>query len=125
MRNRTYLVISDGGYKNGLTYGSFRVFDDEGLTIEHKQFTIGIGTNNQAEYISLLNALAWCRDNNLDSVVLFTDSKLVVNQVSGEWGCRDSRMKALCKKTRNMMETVGDVRIQYVPNKFIKQKLGH
>lgn len=120
-----HLVVSDGGYRNGLAYGSFRVFNDRGLTIEHKQFTIGNVTNNQAEYIAMLNALTWCRDNEINPVVVFTDSKLVVNQVAGEWRCLDSRMKALCKKTRTKMNEVGDVRIQYVPNKFIKQKLGH
>ena len=120
-----YLVISDGGYKNGLAYGSFRVFDDSGLTIEHKQFTIGNVTNNQAEYIAILNALTWCRDNEISPVVVFTDAKLIINQVTGEWRCLDTRMKALCKKTRDRMSEVGNVRIQYVPNKFIKQKLGH
>ena len=120
-----HLVVSDGGYKNGLAYGSFRIFDSKGLTITHNQFIIGIGTNNQAEYIALLNALAWCLDNNIKRIVCLTDSKLVVKQVTGEWKKINRRMRQLCKKVKEKAKQFESFEIRHISEKYIKQKLGH
>lgn len=125
MQEKQYLVVTDGGYKNGLSYGSFRVFDDSGLTIEHRQFIIGLGTNNQAEYMAILNALKWCLDHDLKRVHILTDSRLAVKQVRGEWRTRDSALKNLVAKVRNYEEQFETFTIEFVPNKYIKQKLGH
>lgn len=125
MSEKQYLVVTDGGYKNGLSYGSFRVFDDAGLTIEHKQFIIGLGTNNQAEYMAILNALKWCLDNGLKRVHILTDSRLAVKQVRGEWRTRDSALKNLVEKVRKYEREFETFTIEFVPNKYVKQKLGH
>ena len=42
-------------------------------------------TNNEAEYESLLAALEFCRENKIDYIDIYMDSKLVVNQVKGLW----------------------------------------
>ena len=45
---------------------------------------LGLHTNNYAEYMGLLDLLKWAtrRRRGLD---IYCDSKLVVNQVSGDW----------------------------------------
>lgn len=120
-----YLVVSDGGYKNGLAYGSFRVFDSKGLTITHNRFIIGLGGSNQSEYIALLNAMRWCLDNDVRNAVFFTDSRLVVKQVSGEWRCLNHNMRKLCKKVRSVSSDFEKFEVNYIPSKYVKQKLGH
>jgi ribonuclease HI len=45
-------------------------------------------TNNEAEYIGLLNAQQHARDARHQRVCLQLDSLLVVNQVCGVWACR-------------------------------------
>jgi ribonuclease HI len=120
-----HLVVSDGGYKNGLAYGSFRVFDSKGLTVTHNRFIIGLGTSNQSEYIALLNAMRWCLDNEITNAVFFTDSRLVVKQVLGEWRCINQNMRILCKKVRFVSKDFKNFEINYIPTKYVKQKLGH
>ena len=120
-----HLVVTDGGYKNGLAYGSFRVFDSKGLTVTHNRFIIGLGTSNQSEYIALLNAMRWCLDNDVVRVVFFTDSRLVANQVSGEWRCLNPNMKKLRKKVRQVSKDFEEFELNYIPTKYVKQKLGH
>lgn len=47
-------------------------------------------SNNLAEYTAVHKALEWLRDTPdvaLTEVMLCTDSKLVVNQINGIWGC--------------------------------------
>lgn len=125
MPKEHYLVISDGGKKNGMTYGSFKVIDTGGLTKKHKQFIIGLGTNNQSEYIALLNALKWCLENGIKSVVAVTDSRLVVKQVNGDWRCDSRKMKNLCSKVKDYTREFDSFELHFVPGKYIKQKLGH
>lgn len=120
-----HLIICDGGYKNNLTYASFKVFDCEGNLLKHGTFVIGHGTNNVAEYQALILALQWCAEQKLSSIVVFMDSKLIINQVTGKWRCYDKRLLRLRGLARNLIGMFDSFNIRYMPNKYIKQKLGH
>jgi ribonuclease HI len=54
---------------------------------------IGYGTNNEAEYHSLLYLVKRLNENEIHKVKIYGDSKLVVNQINGVWKARDPRMK--------------------------------
>jgi ribonuclease HI len=123
--NMHHLIICDGGYKNNLTYASFKVFDGEGNLMKHGTFVIGQGTNNVAEYQSLILALRWCISEEIKNVVVFMDSKLIINQVVGKWRCYNKRLLMLRKNVRNLLDNFENFSIKYMPNKYIKQKLGH
>jgi len=62
---------------------------------EHKE-CIGICTNNQAEYRAVIRALElgtkYCRRK----VSIFSDSELIVNQLSGTYAIKDEKMRELC-----------------------------
>jgi ribonuclease HI len=118
-------MIADGGYKNNLAYGSFKVYDNNGEMVGEKQFVVGIGTNNQAEYIALINALYWCKRNDIKRVVVVMDSKLIINQVKKIWRCKDKRLVKLRDTVWEVMNDLEYVEIMYTPGKYIKQKLGH
>jgi len=45
-------------------------------------------TNNEAEFQALIEALGWAVDQNLMRVIVYMDSKLVVNLVRGRWKCK-------------------------------------
>ena len=64
--------------------------------------TLGITTNNVAEYSGLVAALiaAYEIDPNAQIEVRM-DSKLVVEQMSGNWKIRHENMKGLVEKARN------------------------
>lgn len=95
---KSYVVTSDGGCSGnpGPMYGSFAVkqlTSDKLSEISHLSGRLvyeGIGTNNIAEYLSLLNAVAYARQNGLTNVTFLTDSALVVNQVNGLWKVKDA-----------------------------------
>ena len=55
-------------------------------------------TNNVAEYCALGKALRWIvdnRDDEIQAVFLFGDSKLVVEQVNGNWKCKKEHLRKL------------------------------
>ena len=56
---------------------------------------LGKGTNNQAEYLSLIKLLELAHENGITSISLKGDSKLVVNQLAKvkPWKCNNFALK--------------------------------
>jgi ribonuclease HI len=71
-------------------------------------------SNNVAEYHAVGRALRWMRDNGHEGEV-FTDSALVVNQVSGRWDCNAEHLLPLRDRIRELMREMTNVQIQWVP----------
>jgi ribonuclease HI len=64
----------------------------------------GIGTNNEAEYEALIEALQVIRDEQIMKVQINSDSNLMVNQVNGNWKCKDHKLSQLCFKAQKRIE---------------------
>ena len=52
---------------------------------------------------------------NIGEALVRSDSKLVVNQVNGEWRVEDERLMELSSQAREMIEKLGSVRLEWVP----------
>ena len=64
--------------------------------------TLGVTTNNVAEYSGLVAALAAAHEIDPNAQVeVRMDSKLVVEQMSGNWKIKHENMKGLVEKARN------------------------
>jgi ribonuclease HI len=120
-----YLLICDGGRRGGITYGSFIIYDDDGKEIEHRQFVIGPGTSNQAEYVSLIVALKWCLNNDVKNIVVMMDSLLVVNQLLDNWECKNTELRRLLKRVKKLQRKFEKFHIKHIYRKYVVQKLGH
>ena len=65
----------------------------EGATIE-KSLKLGFSaTNNEAEYEALMQGMAMVQKMGGKTVKMFSDSRLVVGQVTGEMEAKDVRMQ--------------------------------
>jgi probable phosphoglycerate mutase len=70
-----------------------------GAVLAERAETIGIASNNVAEYRGLIAGLAAAREIDPDAVVqVRMDSKLVVEQMSGRWQVKHPDMKVLAKE---------------------------
>ena len=68
---------------------------------------IGWQDNNVAEYVALLEALQHALDRKAESLCVYSDSDVVVRQMSGEYACRSSRLYSLhwiCRKLARTLE---------------------
>ena len=64
----------------------------EGIKLEHS-FRLGFeASNNEAEYKALLAGLRVVSDLGVKEVEVYSDSRLVVNQVKGSFEAKDPRM---------------------------------
>jgi len=75
-------------------------------------------TNNVGEYKAVLLALQRVL-NNLTPITIYTDSLLVVNQVSGVWACRKPHLLPFKRKVNELMQKImnggRDIRLEWIP----------
>jgi probable phosphoglycerate mutase len=101
-----YTLVFDGGSigNPGPGYGSFRLIRNAGGRKRTKRLDFGPQvTNNQAEYRALIAGLAHLvamieragKSPGDYSVAVQGDSRLVVNQMTGQWKVRDADLKPL------------------------------
>lgn len=68
---------------------------------------IGWQDNNVAEYVALLEALQCALAKKARSLCVYSDSDVVVRQMSGEYACRSPRLYSLhwvCRKLARTLE---------------------
>lgn len=100
-----FIIEADGGSRGNpgpAAYGCLiRDFETREIVFQEGKY-IGTQTNNYAEYSGLIRALEKCfeLDSNAE-IQVFMDSKLVVEQMSGNWKIKHDSMKALVEKARN------------------------
>jgi ribonuclease HI len=83
---------------------------------------IGDRTNNEAEYEGLIEALQIIRDENIKDVKIHSDSNLMVQQVNGNWQCRDIKLKPLLFKAQKRIEWLKNnkhnIELVYIPREL-------
>jgi ribonuclease HI len=84
------------------------------------QFARGLGarSNNEAEYEAVIAGLLICSMSDLLDPIIYTDSAVVANQISGKWLCKSEALIPL-------LMTIEDIRSEYkfrvlqVPRAFV------
>jgi ribonuclease HI len=119
------LIICDGGKKSDVTYGSYKIFADNGNEILHEQVVFGFGTSNQAEYLIMKLAIKRAIELGYDAVTILTDSKLVAYQVQDVWACNYPHLIVLRNEIRELLTKFSTAQIKRVPRNIMKHHLGH
>jgi len=86
----------------------------DGNVLKEISRSIGIRTNNQAEYEGLLCALRECRGLGDRRVVIRTDSELLYYQMAGRYKVKNADLKVLHSKAQHMISQLPNVVIQLV-----------
>jgi ribonuclease HI len=91
------VVHVDGGARGnpGPAAAGAVVSTPAGDVLDEASETIGVATNNVAEYRALLLGLARARELGADEVEIVNDSELVAKQVTGVYKVKHADMKAL------------------------------
>ena len=101
------IVEADGGSRGNpgpAGSGAIVIDADTGeILVELARF-VGVATNNVAEYIALVTALEWIDQNHHGSTVLVRmDSKLVIEQMSGNWKIKHLDMQQLAIQANRLL----------------------
>jgi ribonuclease HI len=89
--------------------------DDQGTKLRTFHKWLGIATNNQAEYLALIEGLKEVEAWKPDRLEVYLDSKLVVEQVNNRWKVKESELKDLHRQATELLKRFGDrVTVQHV-----------
>lgn len=113
------MIYTDGGARgNPGPAGAGVVFYENGKKMnEVKQFLGEKQTNNWAEYEAVVIALLQALEMGLigKDLTFRLDSKLVVEQVSGNWKIKEPTLRVQAEKVRKLLENFGTVHFTHVP----------
>jgi ribonuclease HI len=111
------VVHVDGGARGnpGPAAAGAVVSTPAGDVLDEASETIGVATNNVAEYRGLLLGLARARELGASEVEVVNDSELVAKQVNGVYKVKHADMKALHAATRKALDGFERWSVRSVP----------
>jgi ribonuclease HI len=71
--------------------------------------------NNQAEYQAELKGIKLLREVNAEVVEIFGDSQLVINQLAGEYECKDNILRVYHEECLRLLRAFKIVKLEYIP----------
>lgn len=113
------IIYTDGasrGNPGPASYG-FIISSDSGNILYREGKTIGITTNNVAEYSAVLQALRYALNHfnpALTALNFYMDSRLVVEQLSGRFKIKKEHLKPLFLQIRYLENAFKNVTYQHV-----------
>ena len=112
----------DGGARSNPGPAGYGVYivDDQGAVQAELAGSLGIATNNIAEYNGLIAALQWAVDHNLDAITVKGDSLLIIEQMRGNYKVKNEGLKPLHMRARMLVMQIGNVRFEHVPREMNK-----
>lgn len=110
------IAYIDGGARGNpgpAGYG-VRIEHEDGTLVEEFSDSIGVATNNVAEYHGLLAALEWARARAERRVHVRSDSLLLVEQMRGRYKVKHPGLRPLHAKARLLANDIGRVTYEHV-----------
>jgi len=130
-----YIITFDGGAdpNPGKGYGSFHIISPTGKTLLERRDYSSNGrkmTNNQAEYQTLVEALAFLQEKlgeraPLEHVRVDGDSQLVIKQMLGTWKVRHAELKPLRAEAIRLASGFGSIEYRWHRRSNSVRLLGH
>jgi ribonuclease HI len=106
----------DGGARGNPGQAGYgvRIERPDGTLIDEIAESIGIATNNVAEYRGLLAALEWARAHGHRALHVRSDSLLLVQQMLGNYKVKHPGLQPLHAKARLLAHEIGRVTFEHV-----------
>jgi ribonuclease HI len=89
--------------------------DDQGLRLRGLCRYIGKATNNQAEYLAVIEGLQAVQDWQPDRLEVYLDSKLVVEQLKGTFRVKNGALAPLHRQASELLRRFAQISLTHVP----------
>lgn len=114
-RNPLVAYIDGGARGNPGPAGyGVRIEQPDGTLIQEFHESIGVATNNVAEYRGLLAALEWARAHDCRALHVRSDSLLLVEQMRGRYKVKNAGLQPLHAKAQLLAHEIGRVTFEHV-----------
>ena len=88
--------------------------DENGMRLQAGHKWLGQMTNNQAEYHALIEGIKIAKEWRPDRLEIFLDSKLVVEQVKGQYKIKEPELQKLNAEAKHLLADMA-YEISHVP----------
>jgi ribonuclease HI len=91
-------IYTDGasrGNPGNAAWAYVIVDEDDNAIVKRDSQYIGHATNNDAEYTAILNALRALWSMNIHHAKVYSDSEIVIRQLTGQYRCKEPRLQKL------------------------------
>ena len=109
-------LSTDGGARGNpgpAAYG-YVLETDDGTVLDARGETIGVATNNVAEYRALIAGLESALERGVDELDVVSDSELLVKQMTGEYRVKNEALIDLSLQASRLARRLGKVRYKAV-----------
>jgi ribonuclease HI len=88
--------------------------DEHGMRLRGLHRWLGIATNNEAEYLALIDGLKAVSDWKPDRLEVYLDSKLVAEQMNGRYKIKEPRLQVLNARAREVLQSFPESSVAHV-----------
>ena len=109
-------LYTDGGSRGnpGPAAFAYVLEADDGTVLASHGETIGVATNNVAEYRALVAGLTRAVELGIDELEVVSDSELLVKQMRGEYRVKNEALRDLSLEAARLARRVGKVDYRHV-----------
>ena len=114
-----YQVHTDGAARGNPGPAAIGVViqDESGRVIYEMSRSLGVRTNNEAEYLALIAALEYLKEARAREADFYLDSELVVRQLNGQYKVKEPRLKSLHGQATMLLNAVPAHTLRHVRRK--------
>ena len=107
-------LSTDGGARGnpGPAAYAYVLEAEDGTVLDARGQTIGVATNNVAEYRALVEGLRRAVQAGIDELEVVSDSELIVKQMRGEYRIKNQALRALAREAEDLASQIG--RVTYI-----------
>jgi ribonuclease HI len=105
-------LFTDGGARGnpGPAAYAYVLEAEDGTVLAAHGETIGVATNNVAEYRALVEGLRKAAELEVGELEVVSDSELVVHQMRGEWKIKKDTLRVLWEEASEVAARIDNVR---------------
>lgn len=119
MRVKAFIDGASRGNPGPASVG-VRLLGEAGEVLKDHGRTLGVQTNNVAEYTALLDALRLAKELGANELRVHSDSLLLVKQVSGEYRVKNAGLAVLKAKAAALIKGFRKVELVHVRRELNK-----
>lgn len=101
-----HVLLFDGSYRRShdAASGGMVLYDQHGKLVGKQGFKIDAHSNNEAEYLALEVGLNMCLKRGVRRLCIRGDALLIVKQVLGVWKSKNTLLREMCFRIRNLLK---------------------
>ncbi len=117
------IIYSDGGARGnpGPAATGIVIKNEQGENLDSFGEYLGEQTNNYAEYMALISGLKKAEELKADEVECLVDSKLVCEQLKGNWKIKEPTLQKLFVVAYNLSAQFKKVTYRHIPREKNKE----